>query len=234
MSNQCLQIGELLRGTFGLAKGMRANDWHPEYWETFRKLAKAWIEEFRALEPTFERLPDGWAEMAAIEGHLTMATFPVLLDSEIPEDEKPTWQAKGDQRLVLDAGELWLPLWARLFPAIRGHRAKAPPDGPIGNRGWRHKGKEFYDLDGGDATEAMREIYDKPIGFSIVRVDGILKRLAERIKKNCEIIGLDWQVKRSDKKRTLTKIPLQPKRTTKKPSKPKIQPKPKRGTKKGA
>ncbi len=206
MSNQCLQIGELLRGSFALAKGMRADLWHREHWETFRKLAKAWIEEFRALEPTFERLPDGWAEMAAIEGDLSMGTVPVLLDSEITEAEKQEWQAKADQRLVVDTGELWLPLWAKLFPAIRGHRAIAPPDGPVGDRGWRHKGLEISGLEGGEAMEAMRLLHDKPNGYSI-RPDCDLKKLADRVNGNCEKIGLSWRVKRSTKAGTLTKIP---------------------------
>lgn len=229
MSNKCLQIGEMLRGLFTVANSSTPAEWQKDH-PLFCLLVGQWIDEFKILESQFERLPDAWADMAEKESELAMAAIPATIDPEYsiltkdgvekhnhPADKLATLKTHSDHEQVLRAGRWWLPLWQKLFPAIRGHQGKAPTDGPLGDRGWRHKGVEVSGLHGGEAMEAMRELFDKPFGH-VIRPDSDLKKLADRINGNCKKIGLQWRAYKDQKAGTLTKI----------------KPKPERGTKKGA
>jgi len=77
------------------------------------------------------------------------------------------------------------------FAATKANDAPLP-DGPLGDRGWRHDGQEFWGLHGGETMEIMREMHDKPNGHEI-ELEGA-KRVGQLIRENCSKIGLPWSV----------------------------------------
>ena len=227
MSKKVLRLGESLRALLVVAQSSTQSQWQ-EHHPLFCKLLMAWLQESRSLESSFERIPEGWPEMVAKEREMEMAVIPPLLDSEtvivskkgvkkgkLTDSELARLKAFSEHDTALKLAGWWLPFWAKIFPAIRSHSPRAIPDGPIGDRGWRHNGVEVCGLEGGEAMEAMRELYDKPFGYSLLP-RGNLKRAIERINENCRNIGLGWLVGVSHEKGLLAKIPFKPKRGTKK------------------
>jgi hypothetical protein len=217
MSNKVLKLGESLRALLVVAQSSTPSQWR-EHHPLFCRFITAWLQEFRSLESSFERIPEGWPEMVAKESEMEMAAAPPLLDSEtvivskkgarkrkLTESESARLKAFSEHNTALRLASWWLPLWQKLFPAIRGHQGKAPPDGPVGDRGWRHNGVEISGLHGGETMEAMRELFDKPFGYSICR-DYDIRKLRQLINENCKKIGLPWRVGQKQRAGTLTKI----------------------------
>lgn len=188
-----LEIGKLLRGLFMMAESVSPQGWvkhHP----VFLKLAAAWIDAFRKTSSHLERAPDSWGELRDMEWMFHDVAKPIISDP----DEKPeialVVAEEVDLSIVKEIGKVWTPLWIRSFPFLENPPMAQAPDGPVGPRGWRHRGQEFHELNGGFAIEVMIIMADKHNGFKIPITEDSPKKLAQRIRENCKAIGLPWTV----------------------------------------